>query len=55
MGVNLAANGCSLEEIGALFAGTKIHLCEFGSQTFEFCPTSLNFVATYLSFGNADF
>ena len=36
MGVNLAANGCSLEEIGALFAFSKIHLCEFGVKHLNF-------------------
>jgi len=35
-GVNLAAKGTSLEEIGALFTGAKVHLFEFWRHMFEF-------------------
>ena len=36
MGVNLAAKGTLLEEIGALFTGTKILLFQFRRYMFEF-------------------
>jgi len=36
VGVNLVAKGTFLEETGALFTGTNIHLFEFWSYMFEF-------------------
>jgi len=36
VGVNLVVKGTFLEEIGALFPGTKIHLIEFWRYIFEF-------------------
>jgi len=36
VGVNLAAKGTFLQEIGALFTGTKIHLFRFWRYMFEF-------------------
>jgi len=36
VGVNLAAKGIFLEEIGALYNGTKIYLIEFWRYKFEY-------------------
>jgi len=43
VGVNLAAKGTFLEEIGALFTGSKFYLFEFWRYMFQFWCHILEF------------
>jgi len=58
VGVNLAAKGTFLEDIGALFTGTKTHLIKFWRymlehrrHMFEFWCQVFDFGAEFLNFG----